>query len=101
MTRESANRYVQEVFEMAARLRCDRQLIDHRETSFALSVAEYYERPEINRELGLSLKWKIAMVFRELSPDTQFMENVFRNRGYNFRQFDKIEEAREWVLSND
>ncbi len=38
------------------------------------------------------------MVFGQLTQDTLFMENVFRNRGYNFRQFDDLEKARAWIL---
>lgn len=64
-----------------------------------MQVVDYYERPYVNAQIGISLKWKIAMVFSKLTEDTQFMETVFRNRGYNFRQFDDIEKAREWIQS--
>lgn len=101
MTRDSANTYVKEVFETANRHQCDRQLVDHRETAFSFSIHDYYERPGINQQLGLSHRWRIAMVFKEMDENTNFMETVFRNRGYNFRQFDNIDEARTWVLGND
>ena len=100
MTKDTANEMVAGIVAAAQLHRCDRQIVDHRETTFAFSVLEYYERPDVNRKIGISHKWKIAMVFQELNQDTQFMENVFRNRGYNFRQFDTIEGAREWVLSH-
>jgi hypothetical protein len=90
---------VGEVVKAAEYHRCDRQIVDHRETKFALNLAEYYERPGINHGIGASQKWTIAMVFRELTDETQFMETVFRNRGYNFRQFDDLEKARAWILS--
>lgn len=99
LTVDSANIMVSEIVEAAACHQCNRQVVDHRETTFALSVFEFYERPEVNSKIGISLKWKIAMVFKELDKNTLFMETVFRNRGYNFRQFDDIEKAREWVLS--
>ena len=95
---ESANLMVKEIVEAAAYHQCDRQIVDHRETSIALSLLEYYERPVVNSKIGISPKWKIAMVFKELNKDTLFMETVFRNRGYNFHQFDDIDRAREWVL---
>ena len=98
MTRASANAMVKEIVEAAGCHHCDRQIVDHRKTTFAFSIMEYYERPAVNREIGISHTWKIAMVFRELNEDTRFMETVFRNRGYNFRQFDDLEEARTWVL---
>lgn len=98
LTAESANVMVGEIVKAAACHQCDRQIVDHRETSFALSLFDYYERPEVNSKIGISSKWMIAMVFKELNADTLFMETVFRNRGYNFCQFDDLEEARKWVL---
>lgn len=99
VTPEPANLMVKEIVEAAACHHCDRQIIDHRNASFALSVFEYYERPDVNMKIGASRKWKIAMVFGKLTEDTFFMETVFRNRGYNFRQFDDVDKARVWLLS--
>jgi hypothetical protein len=99
LTARSANLMVKEIVEAANCHQCDKQVVDHRETFFAFSLLEYYERPEINAKIGISYNWKIAMVFRELSQDTYFMETVFKNRGYNFRQFDDIEKAYMWVLA--
>jgi len=97
LTAESANLMVQDIVKAAACHQCDNQIVDHRETTFALQLFEYYERPEVNSRIGISLKWKIAMIFKELTSNTLFMETVFRNRGYNFCQFDDIEKARDWI----
>jgi len=35
--------------------------------------------------------------FPKLTKDTMFMENVFRNRGYNMRHFDDIDKALSWL----
>lgn len=99
LTRESANAMLKEIVQFMEQYKCSKQLVDHSETTFELSVIEYYERPQVNKAIGMSYSWKVAMVFRELNQNTNFMETVFRNRGYNFQQFDDIEEAREWVLS--
>ena len=99
LTADSANLMVGEIVKAAACHQCDNQIIDHRDTTFALRLFEYYERPEVNSRIGISAKWKIAMVFKELNNDTLFMETVFQNRGYNFCQFDDIEKARNWVLN--
>jgi hypothetical protein len=99
LTTESANLMVSDIVKAAADHQCNRQIVDHRKTTFALSMIEYYTRPEINSKIGISPKWKIAMVFKELNSNTLFMETVFRNRGYNFCQFDDIEKAKEWVLA--
>jgi hypothetical protein len=101
LTAQSANSMVREIVEASARHQCDRQIVDHRETSFALDLFEYYERPEVNKQIGISQRWKIAMIFRELDQNTLFMETVFRNRGYNFREFDDLEKAKRWLLGAD
>jgi len=98
MTAKSANLMVRDIVEAAVCHQCDRQIVDHRETSFAFRLFEYYERPKVNSRIGISPKWKIAMIFRELNKDTLFMETVFKNRGYNFHQFDDMDAARAWVL---
>jgi hypothetical protein len=37
------------------------------------------------------------MVFSRLNEDTVFLENVFRNRGFDLRHFADMEEARRWL----
>ena len=97
LTPESANAMVKEIVQAAAFNQCNKQIVDHRETVFALDFIEYYERPSINQHIGISHSWKIAMVFKELNKETYFMETVFRNRGFKFRQFADIEEAKAWL----
>ena len=99
LTTESANLMVEDIVKAAACHQCDNQIVDHRETTFALQLFEYYERPIVNSKIGISPRWSIAMVFKKLNNNTLFMETVFRNRGYNFCQFDDIEKARNWVLN--
>ena len=99
LTTDSANKMVKEAVDEMAKHQCLNQIVDHRETKFALTVSDYYQRPNINEQIGISRKWKIAMIFKELNEDTQFMETVFRNRGYNFKQFSNLEEAKTWVLT--
>lgn len=99
LTAESANLMVEEIVRTAEFHQCDSQIIDHRETVIAFSLFEYYERPEVNSKIGISFKWKIAMVFSELTENTYFMETVFQNRGYNFCQFDDLENARKWLMN--
>lgn len=99
LTRQSANAMLKDVVQAMTKNKCSKQLVDHSETTFELSVIEFYERPQVNKDIGMSQSWKVGMVFKELNQNTQFMETVFRNRGYNFHQFDDIEEARKWVLS--
>ena len=93
----SANAMVKAVADVAAKTQCFLHLIDHREMTFAFSLMDYYDRPHINEKLGVSRRFKTAMVFKELTKDTRFMETVFQNRGYNLRHFTDIEEAKTWL----
>lgn len=93
----SANAMVKELAEAAAKNHCFRHLIDHRETIFAFHILDYYERPSVNEGLGVSRRFQTAMVFSQFTKDTRFMENVFRNRGYNLRHFTDVDEAKAWL----
>lgn len=96
---ENVNPMIAEVVEKMTRHRCKRQIVDHRKTEMDLSVLEYYQRPDINTQIGISRTWRIAMIFNEMTENTQFMETVFINRGFNFKQFFDLEEAKKWLLS--
>ncbi len=100
LTANDANKMVADAVAAMSEHQCARQIVDHRATEFDLAIAEYYQRPSINEQIGISRKWKIAMVFKTLNENTQFMETVFKNRGYIFRQFSSLEEARDWVLDD-
>ena len=97
LTAASANEMIKAIVLAMAHYQCTAQIVDHRETNSTLTVSEYYRRPEINEQLGISRTWKIAMLFKELNADTAFMENVFRNRGFNFRVFADPRQAKTWV----
>jgi len=93
----SANEMVKDLADAARRHQCNFHLIDHRDTILTFSLPEYFERPVINEELGISRLFKTAMVFSQLNEDTAFMENVFCNRGFNLRHFADMDEAKRWL----
>jgi len=93
----SANAMVKDIAEAAVEYQCFSHLIDHRETTFAFSLSDYYDRPSVNEKLGISRRFRTAMVFSQLTKDTKFMETVFINRGYKLRHFSDIDEAKAWL----
>ena len=93
----SANVMVKALAEAAEKYECLHHLIDHRETTFAFEMMDFYERPTVNAKLGISRLFRTAMVFSQLTAETAFMENVFRNRNYNLRHFDNMDEAIRWL----
>ncbi|HND47357.1 MAG TPA: hypothetical protein PLL95_02275 [Anaerolineales bacterium] len=98
LTNEKANQMVAEIALAMKEHQCLCQIVDHRETVFDFRTLDYYERPKVNQQLGMSKQWRVAMIFKQLSEETLFMETVFRNRGFEFRQFDDLDKAKEWVL---
>jgi hypothetical protein len=92
-----ANAMVRELADAAIEYQSFSHLIDHRETTFAFKFSDYYERPSINEKLGVSRRFRTAIVFSQLTEDTRFMETVFRNRGYNLRHFTDIDEGKAWL----
>ncbi len=101
LTVESANRMVKDLVEAMSQHQCQRHIVDHSDTEFQLKIIEYYDRPNINRQIGVSQTWKIAMVFKDSNENAIFMETVFRNRGYNFRGFTSLDEAKEWIAQEN
>lgn len=98
LTKESANAMATEIVDAMEKHACQKQIVDHTDTEIKLTVVQFYERPEINEQIGMSHKWRIGVVFKELDENTYFMETVFRNRGFNLRQFDSLEKAKQWIL---
>jgi len=94
----SANAMVRALAEAAEKYQCSNHLVDHRETIFAFDFLEFYERPTVNEKLGVTRQFRTAMVFSQLTDATTFMENVFRNRGFNMRHFIDIDEAKNWLI---
>lgn len=100
LTAENANPMIREITEAMSQHQCQKQIVDHSETDMTLSIVEYYQRPNINEKIGISHSWQIAMVFKELNEGSKFMETVFRNRGFNFRRFSNLEEAKAWIVDD-
>ena len=93
----SANAMVKAVADAAVEYQCFVHLIDHREMTFLFNLSDYYDRPSINEKLGVSRRFRTAMVFSQLTENTKFMETVFRNRGYVLQHFTDMDEARAWL----
>jgi hypothetical protein len=93
----STNAMVRELAEAATEYHCFFHLIDHRESVFAFKLSDFYERPLVNEKLGVSRKFRTAMIFSKLTEDTKFMETIFRNRGYNMHHFADFDAGKDWL----
>ena len=74
-------------------------LIDYRESDIKLSFVELYNRPRIYEELGMPHRARIALVFKDDYPETDFIELVTENRGYRVKTFRSPELAVSWLTN--
>lgn len=84
----------------AAEHGCGRFLFDMREaTIVGDTMGALYTALDPER-LGFDRLHRVASVYRRITENEKFMENIGVNRGaLYFRIFDDIEKAREWVAS--
>ncbi len=74
-------------------------LIDYREAVSRLQPYEIFERPKILQELGFPANARVAVLYRALDENTQFLENVYRNKNYAVRVFEDEGQALSWLES--
>lgn len=98
-TRATISRLVDDVMELNTRRPHTRILVDVRGFAGLLGPFEIMEVvtedfPRI-QPLGVT---KIAVVDRQIPRSGEaFMETVARNRGFNMRVFDQLEDAQRWL----
>ena len=74
-----------------------RVLLDYTEAVPGLQLYETFERPKVLQELHFPVEVKVAVLYRTLNEDTQFLENVYRNKGFPVRVFSDRNLALGWL----
>jgi hypothetical protein len=72
-------------------------LLDYTEAVSSLQPYEIFERPKVLQELSFPTEVKIAVLYLALNEDTQFLENVYRNKGFPVRVFSDRNLALSWL----
>jgi hypothetical protein len=72
-------------------------LLDYTQAVSSLQPYEIFERPKVLQELNFPVEVKIAVLYRTLNEDTQFLENVYRNKGFPVRVFSDRNLALGWL----
>jgi hypothetical protein len=72
-------------------------LVDYTETVSVLQPYEVFERPKVLQELGFPEDVKVAVLYGALDEDTQFLENVYRNKNFPVRVFSERALALSWL----
>src|ERR1044071_7499131 len=62
-------------------------LLDYTQAVPGLEPYEIFERPKVLQDLGFPNNVKVAVLYRVLDENTQFLENVYRNKSFPVRVF--------------
>lgn len=87
-----------EVASLCEEKECFRILNDMSTAAIDISVLDAYESPKIMGESGITRMIKRALVLPHTFDESDFLENVTRNRGHNFKVFIDIDKATQWLL---
>ena len=91
-----------EAQQIVANLRAERGcklvLIDMTQADVSVSTLTIFEAGSPQGEMAAGLrKLKTALLYRELTQNLRFFENVAVNRGFPVRVFDQRDKALEWL----
>ena len=90
--------YAQEILKLVRIHDCKRFLNDMREVELKLSIADlYYASAEAAVE-EFDLRWKRAVLVKELTKEFEFYEITAKNKGLDVRIFDNFDEAMAWLV---
>lgn len=90
-----------QVAQMFEETGCRRLLNDMSAAAIDISVTDLFTSPRVMDESGVGRDTKRALVVPPEFEDSDFLENVTRNRGHNFRAFTDVQEAETWLLSDE
>lgn len=72
-------------------------LLDYTEAVSDLQPYEIFERPKVLQELNFPVEVKVAVLYPVLNEDTQFLENVYRNKSFPVSVFSDRNLALGWL----
>ena len=85
--------------DLAREHRASRLLVDARNATLAMSVAEIRDRPRHYATLGIAASARLAIVFSEWTPDAVLLEATIEGRAGLRRVFIDVSTAVHWLLT--
>jgi hypothetical protein len=80
---------------------CLRYLVDYRDSTLHLNIADLYDRPKFYAQVGMPHHARIALLFSQPEAEKDFVESVTSNRGYLVKVFEAPEPALAWLTKGD
>lgn len=97
ITAEPLRQMTSELRYTLQRHQCKRLLLDYTEAVTRLQPYEIFERPKVLQELNFPVEVRVAVLYQALNEDTQFLENVYRNKSFPVRVFSDRNLALSWL----
>ena len=76
---------------------CRQVLLDYTQATSGLEPYEVFERPKVLQEVGFPANVKVAILYAVLDENTQFLENVYRNKSFAVKVFADRLLALQWL----
>jgi hypothetical protein len=93
------NAMAQDNLEEIRKHDCFRCLLNYTGSTKDLSVVEMFHRPKEVAKIGVTAKYRIALLVRSEQYDNyKFVENVYKNNGYDFEIFIEKESAVDFLM---
>ncbi len=88
------------IYEAALENRCDFLLVDYSKVRFDVPLAEAYNIVKIYEgKMPEFSKIVMAIVVKRIDWElAKFWESISQKRGYSFRIFARLDEARSWLM---
>ena len=101
ITAEPLRKMTSELRDTVQQNQSKKVLLDYTEAVSSLQPYEIFERPKVLQELKFPSAVKVAVLYRALNEDTQFLENVYRNKSFPVRVFSDRGLALQWLANPD
>ena len=96
------NQMAIERWDVLLNLNCRKILFDFTQITNMLSIIDIYKRPEESEKVGVLRTNRTAAIVPEIYfKEFQFMETVYKNRGFDLNVFTKKEDALNYLAHAD
>jgi len=99
VTMELIRELAPQVARLCEETGCNRLLNDMSAASIRIPVMELFTSPKIMDESRVTQRIRRALVAPSSFAEAEFLQDVTRNRGHDFKVFRDVEEAKQWLLT--
>ena len=94
---DTVKEYVRKISSMAEKHDCKRFINDLREANIRLSIANFYNAPNLVSGKVFDRTWERAILVKKKTDKLSFFETTSLNQGFHVKVFESFDEALEWL----